>query len=200
MALMLLCVSAFQVKKQKVNIVFIGDSITYGSNTAKEQPSFYALTYLKSKLPNDSIKQANEGVSGMTTVDFLPGGTRFKDVVKAAGNFYDDKDAQLLFSIMLGTNDSAMAGTNGAPVSPENYRLNLETIVNELFKKYPECKVVINHPLWYSPNTYNGAKYLAEGLGRVKKKGCRAIGPRVVCAVRLLLAEALARSFLLKTN
>jgi lysophospholipase L1-like esterase len=167
--LTLLCVSAFQVKKQKINIVFIGDSITYGSNTVNEQPSAYALLYLRNKLHNDSIKQANAGVSGMTTVDFLPGSARFKDVVSAADGFYDDKDAQLLFSIMLGTNDSAMAGTNGAPVSPENYRLNLETIINELLKKYPDSKVVINHPLWYSPNTYNGAKYLAEGLARVKK-------------------------------
>jgi lysophospholipase L1-like esterase len=170
MVFTLLCLSSFQVaKQQKINIVFIGDSITYGSNMAAEQPSVYALVYLKSHLGIDSIKQSNQGISGMTTVDFLPGGTRFKSVVKAADDFYSDKSAQLLFSIMLGTNDSAMQGTNGAPVSPENYRLNLETIINELLKKYPDCKVVINHALWYSPNTYNGAKYLADGLARVKK-------------------------------
>ncbi len=82
--------------------------------------------------------------------------------------FPDDKDAQLVFSIMLGTNDSAIEGPNGSPVSPENYRLNLETIINELIKKYPNCKVIINYPLWYSTNTYNGAKYLAAGLARLK--------------------------------
>ena len=169
MALLMLCVSAFQLKKdRKVNIVFIGDSITAGSNNVTEQPSNYALIYLKSKLGTDSIKQANEGVSGKTTVDFLPKETGFKSVIRAADNFYDDIDAQLFFSIMLGTNDSAMEGPNGAPVSPGNYRLNLETIINELIKKYPNCKVVINYPLWYSTNTYNSAKYLAEGLARLK--------------------------------
>jgi lysophospholipase L1-like esterase len=169
MALLVLCVSAFQLKKdRKINIVFIGDSITAGSNTVTEQPSTYVLIYLKSKLGTDSIKQANEGVSGKTTVDFLPKETGFKSVIRAANDFYDDKDAQLLFSIMLGTNDSAMEGPNGAPVSPVNYRLNLETIINELINKYPDCKVVINYPLWYSSNTYNGAKYLAEGLARLK--------------------------------
>jgi lysophospholipase L1-like esterase len=168
---LLLCVillSAFQLNKpQKVNIVFIGDSITYGSNTAELQPSVYALTYLKNKT-GIAIAQSNQGVSGHTTLDFLPGENDFKNTVQAADAFYTDKDAQLFFSVMLGTNDSAVQGTHGAPVSPEQYRANLTTIITELLKRYPNSKVIINHPLWYSPNTQNGATYLAEGLARLQ--------------------------------
>jgi hypothetical protein len=70
---------------------------------------------------------------------------------------------------MLGTNDSAMQGTHGAPILPEQYRKHLAVIVNEVLKRYPDIKVVINHPLWYSPNTQNGATYLAEGLTRLQR-------------------------------
>ena len=153
---------------KKINIVFIGDSITYGGNNPALEPSGYAVTYLKNKLGIDSINQANEGVSGKTTVDFLPSETCNKNVLEAADGFFADKGALLLFSIMLGTNDSAMQGTNGAPVAPDDYRHNLEIIINQLLNRYPGCKVVINYPLWYSPNTYNGAKYLAEGLARLQ--------------------------------
>jgi lysophospholipase L1-like esterase len=160
--------SAFQLNiPKKVNIVFIGDSITYGSNTAELQPSVYALAYLKDKT-GIAIAQSNQGVSGRTTLDFLPGENDFKNTIQAADAFYTDKDAQLIFSIMLGTNDSAMQGTHGAPVSPKQYSGNLNTIIDELLKRYPNSKVIINHPLWYSPNTQNGATYLAEGLVRLQ--------------------------------
>jgi hypothetical protein len=37
-----------------------------------------------------------------------------------------------------------------------------------LLKRFRNCKVIVNHPLWYSPNTQNGATYLAEGLARLQ--------------------------------
>lgn len=169
LALTFFLLSAFQSPViKKINIVFIGDSITYGNNNTSLEPSGYAVTYLKNKLGIDTINQANEGVSGKTTVDFLPSETCNRNVLNAADNFFADKSSLLLFSIMLGTNDSAMQGTNGAPVAPDDYRHNIEIIINQLLNRYPGCKIVINYPLWYSPNTYNGAKYLAEGLARLQ--------------------------------
>lgn len=81
---------------------------------------------------------------------------------------YLQKDYQLLFSIKLGTNDSAIQGSSGAPVSKEDYRKNMETIISELLKKYPGSKVIVHHPIWYSTNIYNSSKYLKEGLDRLE--------------------------------
>jgi lysophospholipase L1-like esterase len=157
------------INHKKINIVFIGDSITQGQDNPALQPSVYAVKYLKNKLGTDSIVQANRGISGKTTLDYLPAEILFKQVIASADNFYVDTNAQLAFSIMLGTNDSAMKGTHGAPVSVIDYRKNLTLIIDSLLKRYPNSKVVINHPIWYSPNTQNGAMYLAEGLARLQK-------------------------------
>jgi len=70
-------------------------------------------------------------------------------------------------SIMLGTNDSACSGTEGAPVAPDTYSDNIKTIINKLIQSIPDCKILLNYPIWYSPSTYNGAKYLQEGLDRL---------------------------------
>lgn len=159
-------------KKQNLNIVFIGDSITYGANLSHpetEAPPVETCVYLRKQPGIGKVQFSNQGVCGFTTVDFLPSNrTVFKNVEEAANTFYKDKDATLIFSIMLGTNDSAVKGTNGSPVSPKDYRLNLKTIIDKLLLDYPGCKVVINHPVWYSPNTYNGAEYLQEGLTRLQ--------------------------------
>lgn len=69
---------------------------------------------------------------------------------------------------MLGTNDSACTGPFGAPVEPVSYYTNMKTIVDELISLHPKCKIVIHQPIWYSPNTYNGAVYLAAGLKRLE--------------------------------
>jgi len=110
---------------------------------------------------------SNQGHSGYTTHDFLPSTETFKQVELAATGFAG-KPGQLIFSIMLGTNDSAITGPHGAPVSPDSYYANLKTIIDRLLKDFPDCKVIINHPIWYSPNTYNGAQYLQEGLNRLQ--------------------------------
>ena len=158
-------------RPRSVNIVFIGDSITYGAglgNTRKQAPPVIASLMLQHEQGIGMVKYANQGRSGFTTADFLPlVNTAFAGVESAARSF-SGSNGLLVFSIMLGTNDSAITGPNGAPVSKEQYRQNLKLITGRLLKDFPNALIIINRPLWYSPNTYNGAKYLQEGLTRLQ--------------------------------
>ncbi|MCF0050351.1 GDSL-type esterase/lipase family protein [Dyadobacter sp. LJ53] len=173
--LIFLLITALQVvaqdkKEAKLAIVFIGNSITQGKGgTNGFPPPTHAVNYLKEEKGIQNVSFVNVGRSGSTTVDWLPGhGKYFPLATKAADSLFRQKDHQLLFSMKLGTNDSAMEGPNGAPVSKEDYRKNLQTIISELLGKYPGSKVIIHHPIWYSTNTYNRSKYLAEGLARLE--------------------------------
>lgn len=169
------CMCSFVLEakdKQYVNIVFIGNSITFGAgltHPVHDAPPVKAALYLSKQPEVASVKYSNRGVSGATTVDFLPATeSLFPAVVRAADKFKDEIQANLVFSITLGTNDSAVKGTHGCPVSPAHYSDNLQTIVDKLLTLYPTCRIVLNRPLWYSPNTYNGAMYLQEGLDRLQ--------------------------------
>lgn len=159
-------------QSKKIDIVFIGNSITHGAGHAHPEataPPVKASEWLKKNLPGAVINYSNQGVSGATTVDFLPATNRlFNNVIKAADGFKNDKDATLVFSMMLGTNDSAIEGPNGSPVSPANYEKNVKVIIDRLLNDYPGCIIVLQHPIWYSPNTQNGARYLAEGQARLQ--------------------------------
>ena len=98
-----------------------------------------------------SVKYSNRGQSGCTTVDYLPDtNTLFPWAVRAADKFKDETWADLVFSIMLGTNDSAIEAANGCPVAPEWYYENMKTIINRLLALYPNCRIVVHRPLWYS--------------------------------------------------
>ena len=158
-------------QNKNLNIVYIGDSITAGgqlSDPATEAPPATASDWLRKQKDIGTVKFSNQGVSGFTTVDFLPSThTVFANIDKAAKAF-DDKQATLIFSIMLGTNDSACDGPNGSPVSADQYHDNLKTIIDSLLTGFPECKIIIQRPTWYSPNTYNSARYLQEGLTRLQ--------------------------------
>lgn len=155
-----------------VNVVFIGNSITFGAllgDPAHEAPPARAALYLSKQPSVASVKFANKGVSGATTTDFLPGESAlFHEVTRAADRLQEETWAALLFSISLGTNDSAVKGTRGCPASPEQYRRNMTTIIDSLLALYPDCRIVVQRPLWYSPTTYNGAMYLEEGLARLQ--------------------------------
>lgn len=159
-------------KKYNLNIVFIGNSITQGvimDDPEHNAPPVKAALYLTKQPPVASVKYSNQGVSGCTTVDYLPQTENlFPRAVAAADKFKDETWATLVFSIMLGTNDSAIAGPHGSPVAPSKYYENMKAIIDKLLALYPECKIVLNRPVWYSPNTYNGAKYLEEGLNRLQ--------------------------------
>jgi lysophospholipase L1-like esterase len=165
--------SFVQTGKQNLNIVFIGDSITHGARLkdfTTQAPPVFAAAYLQKEPSFDKVQFSNQGVSGFTTVDFLPATNKaYQKVIAAANTFYADKTATLVFSIMLGTNDSAIHGPNGAPVAPDNYRANIKTITDSLLARYPNCKVVINDPIFYTTNTDNGhSSYLQEGLTRLQ--------------------------------
>lgn len=154
----------------RLSIVFIGNSITQGKGGDNGfPPPTHAVNYLKAQKGVEDVLYANAGRSGSTTVDWLPGtGKYFALATTAADSLYLRKDHQLLFSMKLGTNDSAIQGPNGSPVSKEDYKRNMQTIISDLLKRYPGSKVIVHHPIWYSTNTYNRSKYLAEGLERLQ--------------------------------
>lgn len=159
-------------EKKNINVVFIGNSITQGvlmDKPSHDAPPVKAALYLTKQPSVASVKYSNQGVSGCTTLDYLPQTeTLFPKAKAAADAFADETWATLVFSIMLGTNDSAISGTNGAPVSADQYEENMTTIINQLLALYPNCRIVLNRPVWYSPNTYNGAMYLKAGLERLQ--------------------------------
>ncbi len=164
--------SSFTLFKDKrdLNIVFIGDSITYGAglpDRGTQAPPVICANYLKKQSQIGTVDFSNQGHSGYTTLDWLPGTRAFIDA-EAAARAFSNQNAQLLFSIKIGTNDSAIKGTHGAPVAVEDYKTNLKAIIDQLLKDFPGCKVVVEHPIWYSPNTYNGTAYLQEGLTRLQ--------------------------------
>ena len=160
-----------QDKKPNLNIVFIGNSITQGvqlPDAANDAPPATAVTYLRKQENLGTVEFSNQGHSGYTTLNFLPGAGDTFTKVETAANTFTDKEALLIFSVKLGTNDSAIQGPRGAPVSPENYIRNVKTIIDKLLADFPKAIVILQHPIWYSPNTQNGAKYLQEGLTRLQ--------------------------------
>jgi lysophospholipase L1-like esterase len=153
-------------QKRDINIVFIGNSITYGGGLPQPPPVVCA-NYLKTQPNIGAVDFSNQGHSGYTTLDWLPG-TKAFITAEAAAKAFANQQAQLIFSIKIGTNDSAMKGPHGSPVSVEDYRTNLKNIIDQLLKDFPGCMVIIQHPIWYSNNTYNGSMYLQEGLDRLQ--------------------------------
>lgn len=155
-----------------LDIIYIGNSITQGvliDEPHRNAPPVCASIYLKKQPGIGEVKYSNQGVSGKTTVDFLPEtNTLFPKVKAVADTFMLDTWATLIFSVMLGTNDSAIQGPNGAPVSAAQYYANMKKIIEELIRLYPKCMIVLHRPTWYSPNTYNSSKYLQEGLQRLE--------------------------------
>lgn len=158
---------SFAQQRKNVHIVFIGNSITQGVQLNKAPPA-YTIDYLKSKNLPYEISFSNQGVSGFTTVNFLPETNTVFPKVEAAAKEAGKNDL-LIFTVMLGTNDSAEEGPLGSPVSPEDYYKNLKIISDRLLADFPGCKIIYQRPLWYSPNTYNGARYLAAGLARLQR-------------------------------
>jgi len=73
--------------KQNINVVFMGDSITAGP-TPNVSPPKFASEYLKQHLNLANVQVSNMGLSGYTTVNFLPGHPTFAKVKAAADPFY----------------------------------------------------------------------------------------------------------------
>ena len=160
-------------KQVELNIVYIGNSITQGAllkNPKEEAPPVRTSAWLKNQEGISEVNMSNQGVSGKTTVDYLPASKTYFPKVKSAMETLkaEHPKATLLFSIMLGTNDSANFGPNGAPVSAPQYYTNMKAIIDELLEAFPDALFVLHRPIWYSPTTYNGAQYLAKGLQRME--------------------------------
>lgn len=155
--------------KDNINLLFIGNSITAGatlSSAATQAPPIVCGTLIQ-EATEVTTNVFNGGHSGITTWGFLPGRDDFTRLANKAKALKKQNGGLTYISIMLGTNDSACSGTEGAPVSPDAYGANIRAIINKLFEAVPDCKVVLNYPIWYSPSTYNGAMYLQEGLDRL---------------------------------
>jgi lysophospholipase L1-like esterase len=170
--LLLLNAAGAQPVKRSFNIVFIGNSITHGSGLPDpdtQAPPVIAGAKLREMKNVGTVQISNVGKSGSTTLDWLPENNKlFLTAIKAADVYAGNSSATLLFSIVLGTNDSAIKGPHGAPVSPEDYHGNLVKIADRLLNDYPGCKIIFQYPTWYSENTYNTSKYLKEGLDRLQ--------------------------------
>ncbi|MDR0543108.1 MAG: GDSL-type esterase/lipase family protein [Dysgonamonadaceae bacterium] len=149
---------------RRLNIVYIGNSITISHGLQRSPPDAAAKNLENAGY---AARYVNCGLSGSNTVDWLPGGNLFSNAVNAA-NQLDATHAQLVFSLMLGTNDSAIQGTNGAPVSTTTYKQNLLAIIDALREHFPDSKFVLNRPSYYTPNTHNATRYLQEGLDRLQ--------------------------------
>ena len=152
--------------KRTCNIVFIGNSITACAlhddkeNTA---PPVIAADYVERMLGAD-VTFRNCGRSGATTVDFLPERARdFKRVEKAVADIKEQSLEPIVFSIMLGTNDSASKGPLGAPVSNEDYKANLLKMITRQRELSPNAIFVLQRTIWYSPNPFPPIK-LVRGI------------------------------------
>ncbi len=152
-----------------LNVVFIGDSITEGGWIhSPDQNACEACAHSLALGPQPrKVFFSNQGHSGHTTKDYLPGGQDMSNAEAAARSLSANNPGELIFSIMLGTNDSANIGPNGAPANADQYEKNLRATVKQLLVDFPTSKVVIHRPIWYSSNTHNGATYEEEGLERL---------------------------------
>ena len=124
-----------QGNKSDINVIFIGNSITQGvlmEQPEKNAPPVRCAQYLANAPGIGNVEIFNAGLSGRTTVDFLPGDNPlFTRIADGAENLrVRHPQALTLFSIMLGTNDSAGSGPNGSPVSDGDYKKNISLIVD----------------------------------------------------------------------
>jgi len=155
------------------DLVFVGDSITYGVTLASPATQASAVQCAQSlgQRYNVAVNLSNQGHSGHTTVDWLPSSNPSSDfqlAITAAAALEVNQPGQLVFSIMLGANDSAQSGPNGSPVSPANYEQNLQSIIDQFLANFTNALVFVHYPTWYSPNTQNSSLYGAAGLARLQ--------------------------------
>jgi lysophospholipase L1-like esterase len=155
-----------------MNIVFGGDSITYGAtlpSPSTEAPPVLASQCLESINGIRAVYFSNQGYGGTTTTDFLPSTQKvFPALISAATKLQAaNPTGQLVFSLMLGTNDSASTTVNGPAPSLAHFEANYDAIVDQLLSTFPSAKIVIHYPPLYSPNTHNGANYEEAGLARL---------------------------------
>ena len=160
----IICHLSFCLAERSANVVFIGNSITYGALHQQRElttPPAQCARWLSRQPGLDTVYFANCGRSGKTTYHFLPNQA---DVVPAGDKtYFADVVAQtrrlvavhpalpLVFSIMLGTNDTVERPKN-KHTTPDDYASNLTTLIDSLLKLWPEAHVVLHKPIWYTPD------------------------------------------------
>ena len=155
------------------DVVFVGDSITAGatlSHPAVESAAAQCAQSLGQRY-SLAVRMSNQGHGGHTTVDWLPSSDVTSDfhlAIAAAHALESNQPGQLIFSIMLGANDSAEYGPRGAPVSPAAFQHNLQSIIDQMLVEYPSADIFVHYPTFYTTNTQNGALYGPVGLARLK--------------------------------
>lgn len=168
--------------KREANIVFIGNSITYGALHQQRDvtaPPAQCAKWLSEQEGIDSVYFRNCGRSGRTTYHFLPNAadvipagdkTYFGDVVAKTNDLVKEHPGvPLIFSIMLGTNDSVERKHN-SHTTPDNYVNNLVAIIDSLLTLWPDAHVVLNKPIWYTPD------YVTPGGSIGSKQSQKLIG------------------------
>lgn len=158
--------------RHDAEIFFVGNSVTFGATLAdrnKQSPVAVATAELSKQMSGKSFRSHNMGRCGATTTDWLPTDKGlYASMADSARSVMKGADGTtLIFAICLGTNDSAADKVNGAALSTEAYCKNMREIIDSLMSQFPKAEIVVNSPTWYSANTYNSARYLAEGQARL---------------------------------
>lgn len=166
------CLSGTTAAAVEVNLLCVGNSISEGAGLAdpkRDAPPVKLAALIGNEPGIEGVHLINGGRSGSTTTDWLPSARNLYPWFTAMADTLvaNHPDAVTVFSISLGTNDSACDRCKGAPASRETFRSNLRTIIDSLLTRYPGSLAVVHAPIWYSPNTYNGARYLVEGQRRL---------------------------------
>ena len=169
-------------KERSLNILFIGNSITYGALHEHREvtaPPAQCARWLSAQEDIDSVFFRNCGRSGRTTYHFLPNPedvipagdkTYFSDVVAKTRELVKQHPGlPLWFSIMLGTNDSVERKHN-SHTTPDNYVNNLVAIIDSLLTLWPDAHVALNKPIWYTPD------YVTPGGSVASKQSQKLIG------------------------
>lgn len=170
---------SFSSAQQSANVVFIGNSITYGAQHQKPAltaPPVQCARWLSAQEDLDTVYFRNCGHSGKTTYHFLPNKvdvvpagdpTYFGDVVaKTRELVREHPGLPLVFSIMLGTNDTVERPKN-KHTTPDDYAKNLIVIIDTLLALWPDAHVVLNKPIWYYPD------YVTKGGSIASKKSLK---------------------------
>ena len=74
-------------KDMALNIVYIGNSITQGAllkNPKEEAPPVRTSAWLRNQQGISEVNMSNQGVSGKTTIDYLPASKTYFPKVKVA--------------------------------------------------------------------------------------------------------------------
>lgn len=181
-----------KAQRQSYNVVFIGNSITYGALHNQREltaPPVQCARWLSQQDGVDTVYFKNCGRSGRTTYHFLPNAadvipagdkTYFSDVVSKTRELVKaNPELPLIFSIMLGTNDSVERKHN-SHTEPDNYVGNLCAIIDSLLNLWPDAHVVLNKPIWYLPD------YVTIGGSVASKKSLKLLDTYYECFPRVV--------------